>query len=845
MMKPDLSKEGMKKFFLYHTEKLILGACLLLLGLFFWMGFKTETFDKTTPAKLRDLAEQADRYILKDTAWTEIAEKRQGDKDVLNTIIDSEGSVRATDFVVDPISGIACRALEPRQDPEIFGIEKLEADVITAPVIVTQATPQRDLFAGMELVSAGAPRGGNAFEDEEDEEPFEDEFDPETGRQPDLGSTKPDEEVEKPTVDAGTTLLTMHAHYSPGMRPTNHEILRSNSTVYNFNVVCVKGLVNYKLQYTAFENAFKSAIGFYPERDTPTYQYVQVERRELTADGQPVAGKAGQWSDISEFTSFRYPNVYPAMHRMPWSFFPSAPEIVAPENYDPVATQPIPAFVGTDYRSRVMHSALADNRREFPEPEKAEEVEETTADSLFNPTDDGAGNGEDPFGGGAAGGAPGEGIGPDVGPGAGGAPGGGAGMSLGGGRGGAGAGAGAGMGIPGMGGGEEVQQTRLGSDFTDYWKALTNPPKEDFKLVRIFDLQAKPNKTYEYRMRLWIGDPNNEDLTKTFDTRRGKAFTGTSTRGGGDDEEEDWGDEEEEEEEEDQFAQQGGQEDESKKERVYEWVQINSAMTAPGVRVRVNRAKEIEDPKKRGVKRYTVSEMVGKDEDGKEIWEEVPVPKHAFVSGSQARTDMYLKHCRPTKWSEPVRVTVTGPESSVVAGNIEQPKQVKVRTGNGDSVFDITEPAAEIVASVWHNRLGTRVPAKRKVYRGDSLDYYTAAHLVHPITWQVHYYENVDPKVQGMEKYMLPVKTGRTVVDTIGGEELALPRTEKMRHSMPSEVLVMNENGELQVRNEMDDQSDFRMLTLMPDDSKYVGRERKKKKESNRPTIEGFDPDDF
>ena len=69
----------MKKFFRLHTEKLILGTCIVLLGLFFWMGFQAKPFADKTPDELSKMADQADQHILSPTSWDSIKEFRNGD----------------------------------------------------------------------------------------------------------------------------------------------------------------------------------------------------------------------------------------------------------------------------------------------------------------------------------------------------------------------------------------------------------------------------------------------------------------------------------------------------------------------------------------------------------------------------------------------------------------------------------------------------------------------------------------------------------------------------------------------------------------------------------------------
>ena len=68
------------------------------------------------------------------------------------------------------------------------------------------------------------------------------------------------------------------------------------------------------------------------------------------------------------------------------------------------------------------------------------------------------------------------------------------------------------------------------------------------------------------------------------------------------------------------------------------------------------------------------------------------------------------------------------------------------------------------------------------------------------------------------------------VVDAISGEELELPRTEKMRHQTASEILIMDDDGNFRVKNDMNDRTQFRNMLHLADESQTVGKPKKRKK---------------
>jgi hypothetical protein len=415
------------------------------------------------------------------------------------------------------------------------------------------------------------------------------------------------------------------------------------------------------------------------------------------------------------------------------------------------------------------------------------------------------------------------------------------GMAMGmGGRGGGGGGFGPG-GVAGPA--EDVVQTRKGSDVTDYWRALQGRPTTDFKLVRFFDVHQKSGETYEYRVRVWLADPNNEDPAGVFDQLRGSSGTAAMGNQGDENEEEEYSGEEDSEEEEsgDMFDPAGGNGDDEDEGPVYVKIPITSQMKAADVRKRLGRMETEPDKKDETIEYVSLAEPTGeKEEDGSSKYRLVKVPRHLFRDGTSSKTDLYLKYSRCSDWSAPIKVKVEASRSTIAAGELQPGKVVKMKDASGeDMIFKSSEPISEIAASIWSNDLGARVPAKRKVYRGDSLDFFAPSHVLHPITSQVYLYQTENKAITGMAKYMAHVQTRKVLVDAMGGDEIPLPRAEKMRHHLPTEMLVLNEFGKFEVKNEIDDQTAFRILTLKPDDSKYVGRDRNQKKTRTQDGVGG------
>ncbi|MFT7632206.1 MAG: hypothetical protein ACI87E_003256 [Mariniblastus sp.] len=883
MKKPDLSKAALSSFFLYHTEKLVLGVAVILLGLFFWMGFKNKPFDEKTPGELALIAQRADQYINSPDAWDKIKEFRHGDKDAAKTILNDSLVDVGLYSRVQPFTGVAAATLAPRKDPNLLPIQFPEAYVFRTAVILSVAPMPREPFLPYPVAGGvpdvmgggGGARGGGmgamgGGDDEEDEDEFDDDMEGDgesgLGRGTGGGRTssrkKEDDEDAIPVLEGvGDTVTQVTMDTMSGVRPAFHGFGGTTSKSFVYDVVAVSGVVDYKQQWKIFNETFAGGAGYFPDRDKPIYQYLEVQRREVNADGTPTKGKSGEWADRSKRVNFDIPSRYPFMHQLPQTANTTAPDNIAPGNYDPILTGPIPPIVMNNYLDFVSHSKL-DQFRKFPEY-KLPEIQETVgADDLFSNPAGGQGfeNTGRTQGGGRGMGAPGGGGGRGMGaPGGGGmgAPGGGGGMgSPGGGRGmgspgGGGMGSpggGRGMGSPGggrgmAGGGTDagLEPSRRGSDMTEFLSELdSKKPTSDYRLVRFFDAitEAESGKSFEYRMRAWLADPNNADPFKEFASSHGGGGMAMSGRGGMDmGEEDDYDGEEEEEEDYDSGGRSGmdgrqgqgsqtGEEVES--EIQYVETTITSMMKAAGVRIRLNLQREVDN--ENGIVDYFVSETRGQDAEGKDILEEVEVPK-VPLGGTEYAS--YLKHARPTTWSDPVMVKVQAENAKVAAGKIVPRRTFSLRTPDETRYIPIGEPKAEVAAAVWWDKdLGTLLPTRKLVSRGDALDFYTESYFLHPVTWQVHVAKNGDVD-KGAEQYIVPIETKNVLVDIMGGGEIPLPKGEKLRHYFDSEMLVLDEFGNFKVKNETQDKTNFRNMLFLADESQTVGKKKKPKKSQN------------
>jgi hypothetical protein len=763
MKLPKINKQTIQSFFLYHAEKLIILLALGLMGWFFWSGYKTEVFDETTPQQLKTMADQAGTYINADDSWNQIADSRMA-VESLPIIINDEG-IDASEFE-RRIPSVAVKSLAPRSDPELFPVTDLIATPFTSPIFLATSGRTKDPLEKLPFAAQAD------LEDEETERP-RDRRRPQTRRPQRRTQDDEEEEIKIP----GENVPLVQHHESVGLRPGATRLTRNDRT-FLLDGVAVTGVVDVKKQYNNYQASFAFGAGYYPERDRPTYQYVQIERAKV------VDGKPGDWEDISQRVHEGQTRLYPA----------AAPEVVAPENYDEILTGVIPPLTMVDYKPLSLHPKVSE--REFPDLEEDgqgfddEGGSSTRSRDLFSASTDDENQVER-----------------RVGPG----------ISR---RNSSGRGSRSGPRSRSL-------AQRRGSDKRPYEAMLEElEPTADHKLVRFFDLQTAPGATYQYRVRLWLADPNNEP---DEETRRGGGRSSGRGGGGGSD-----GDFMEDAFMEEDFSGggrsarggasrgrssgrggRGGLAADEKPEKVYTKIPITPNMKSKESRARLARAREEQDPDDATRFIYYVAEAYGEGE-GNDRYQEIKVPRRAEIDVDALFDLDELRFARPTKWSEPVTVTISkGARAEVAAGDVIPPKMDRV----GSTEVPDGEPMIDMAVSVWSTVYKTLVPTKQQVRRGDLLSYVADSHLLNPLTWTIH------------EAEQQKIDTGMVMVDIVGGEEVDTGRTkELMPPSLPGEALVMSSDGQFEIHNDFEDQKMYRHSLFIHDDSAQVGEVKEPKR---------------
>ena len=757
-----INKESMQDFLLMHAEKLILGACIAATGFFVWTSMGGENEAKETPSDLLKIANSAQAYIDRP-AWDgddKLQSFRQGEKAAREKI---EGAKRVdpTKYSLSMI-GTPTAALAPRKDPEIFGPEQAIAKRFTVGVLLDLPdfrSPLADFFQAP--TREGDGEGGFDGFDGGDFGPGGGDF-----GGGDVGRTGLPEDY--PTLDRSGKFNEVNAFTYKGLRPQALGIAPDRITTSVLDVVCVTAVVDYQKQVAAYEKAFAESVAYNAKRDRPVYQFLQVQRRE-------IADQETEWQDISEDVMYTYPQGCPnSLSKMPRQVYKSAPEVVAPINYDPILSGVIPAFVMLDYQQIATHPALK-QKREFPAwsaPKKRGVLpgDDAPEIDMFNRS---AGPDDDEYGGGGPGGA------------------------------------------------DDINALRKGSETEPYKEALRNPGGQ-YRLVRFFDLEASKNKSFEYRTRIWIGDPNQLDPTDGFNKNRAKrlevdkdggvkfaAGLGADDGGIPDVDDDD------------------GSDLDGKQQEVVQDVQ--RSMLTPPVRKRLASASSLDNMEEK-LEEVAVSNepmdpfYVSEYTEANKL-EQIKLPpsprKYAYIQ--------YLRFARPSPWSEPVRVQAKRSTSDVYAGPARRPRTVSMAAGAGQAEFELGEPSIEVVVSSWVRYLGTKLPSKKRVYLGETLDFKSPAYVTHPISWQVLVAENPRVKSEDLEKFMLQFRTGETVVDAFFGQTMQFPIDKRQEVAMPTEVLTVDANGNLSVSNQFDSATDYRNEITEADSSRFYGRRRRQK----------------
>lgn len=703
-LKLDLSKHGIRRFWLLHAEKVVLVVAILLLGLFVYLGYQTPRYAKKTPGQVVETARRAGEYVNSPDSWNQIQNYRVADSTAHERI--KQSTVDTTQYSSGVIIGSLVKTLGLRTDPGLRPVEELMARAGTFPVLFKSDAPPELRNLPLAAVADEATKDNN--------------------KKGEKSETAKKQEKADPFAP-GKELTVLQRQELPGVRKTFSGALTSTAGTKVMDIVAVTGLIPYENQFAEYERVFVNALGYYPVRDRPIYQKIQIQRREEGANWVDITEQI--LFDAQQFSSSSKDNYVPDI------IDPKYYCMAAPLGGDPI-TGAIPPIVLYDYRPFVGHPKVP-SRQTVPSAVKrelalTEEKLEINRDPLArekikSPEEIAKERAEEEK--------------------------------------------------------REIDQMKGVGEYERFGQRVK--PAAPYRLVRFFDLRPPKGKRVQYRVRLWMPDPNDPDVLKllnsgtTADNQKKDAPTaGTGGLDGGSA---------------DQGQSQSNEEGQDGLEKDWDLAKAKFVAVEPrmlDMSVRERLARPVDDP-------------------------DMPADREAY------------RAMMPTPWSNETELVLVGGDNfDLYAGTIEEPSAMRIEGVE----IPRAEPRMKMVAAVLSPDFHTAVPGVKDVGRGDLINF-TAdkSHVLDPATFKVKLLEKAE------------IKTDAIVVDLMGGEKLSFKGKKTLDYTEPGEALVMDASGNFHLQNDIRDTKGFRHSLFRDDESNGYGKpkatedDKKDKKDDGPP----------
>jgi len=486
-MKLNLGSGGVKGFFVHHGEKVATLVIFGVAGVFFASGASVDKIaSNMTPSALQKTVDQVEVHV-SASSWALVLNDRVPTRDYTEILNNTEPTKEA-DFRPNGswISGISVQ-LQPRKDPKLFKPNKPELAFANGAIA----------FKKDGTLTASAL-------DLEDRTPFEEDKKKKPAKKKPMRSAELDSSGGYESADPSSTgeessfsgpargkyltlspimrkkLVGLYPHlWQPNTRSNSGKI---NAVAQGSNIVAIKSVVPWQKQWNEYKTTFETAMAYLPSRDTPKYIWFEAFRIDVTDDPtREVTDADPGWKLIansnSEFTRAEK-----------WAGV--VKEICNPEYLDDSLTMPIPPVALRDYTSLALPSDVPEYKPKVAESEvdkpDSGEVEPEDDPLSEGPMDftkrrksrsssGAAGSGSEEYGTGDS----------DM-------------MS---------------SEADGYEGGVSSGRSSASSKFSE--------PTVSHKIVRFFDLQTQPGRSYRYKVRVWLADPNNSQKTTKTSGRDG------------------------------------------------------------------------------------------------------------------------------------------------------------------------------------------------------------------------------------------------------------------------------------------------------------------------------------
>ena len=361
---------------------------------------------------------------------------------------------------------------------------------------------------------------------------------------------------------------------------------------------------------------------------------------------------------------------------------------------------------------------------------------------------------------------------------------------------------------------EDVDARNLftGSGGTEKTTETKKEEKEeaDYHLLRFFYPAAKEGSTYQFRVRLWVADPNNPtlgsvDISALTSGGRGRGGLGGGAAGAnGPGQNMSAGAQGIEGEGDGSVA--GGQGSAS--------ATLSQNMLDPKVRNRLSTESEEWKKKMTDLKKGKSGDSASSSRPG-DASDRGPGADGRDSANAGKKIDdeelmKILMVSRHTEWSEPTPAyTVKTSTSNYYAGKVEAEID-----RIGDLEYTDGETTGSLVVKSRISGIDVDGAAERKtVYPGDGLNWKSIWTIIHPIDLSIrHYYEQAgDAADKDEEKEGKVVRTDAVLIDIMGGEEVRNLKTRDKQYNIPGQFLIMDDNGNFRVADEVSDQGRYRL----------------------------------
>jgi len=460
MSKLDLHGGGMKTKLILHIEKIVFGLAVLLVALFIYWGTLLEPIDiapqdvSRAATQAKSNIEQSKWEVVEDDRWSEPEYQeaaQRGNEDIPLAPYETPNSFRVRHR----------ESVEKRSDPEMLTLTDLEVRPGHAPmaILAVRRGTSNGYDEGYGNEGSSYPPGYGS------ESEYDDYGD---GGYGSAASSKP------------TLTAEQRAKFGPQ---------RANVNVKGTYFVAVTGLIPLKKQLDLYDAAFKDRADYREARDYPNYVWYSIERREKTP--------GGTWSEWGSPI-----NVRAATQLADQTWDNVTTPLAPPEYVDPILTQRMAPILFYDATKWGLHSAVPKFVPKTLGSEGeyyAEEEQVQPLPAVIDPTQPGADLPID---------MPGQ-VGPD-------------GRPV--------------RGYPGRSGNSydsgygsnsRIPKTAppgtilkrnsagrsggYGGDYSEGYGSSQSTSMYDAerKMFRFFDTTVKENMVYQYRVQLWVEDPNN------------------------------------------------------------------------------------------------------------------------------------------------------------------------------------------------------------------------------------------------------------------------------------------------------------------------------------------------